>query len=175
MGRAYRDLITRTFELRDRSSSGLRVHLDLTASSRELVDGTYGDAPLTGVLGSPGPDRDLVGTYRVGPYLVSDRFLDVLRGENLQGWRATECHVSVLSGIRLHLLQALGRAGPLWVWTGSGGDPDESDPDPGDGFDFFLSGDSSQIYLSEVAASRLTAARLRNVLIEPADVVFLPR
>jgi hypothetical protein len=170
----YRNLITRTYWLLDRSPSGLHVHLDTSTPSRRLVDGSF-KGPLRGSVGSRGPDRDLVGVYRAGVYLVSDRFVDVLTGHGLEGWRVQECSLAGLPGRRLWLLQVLGRAGRQWVWTGSGDVPGRADPDPGDGLDFFLTEGSSTIYLSAEAASRLKAARLRNVLIEPTEVVFLPR
>ena len=170
----YRDLITRTYVLLDRSSAGLRVDLDRLATSRELVDGTVRGG-LRGSVGSAGPERDLVGTYGGPVYLVSERFIDVLRTHELDGWQVEQCDVAGLQGGRLSLLQILGRAGRQWVWTGVDDDPIESDPEPGDGLDFFLAEGSSRIYLSPRAASTLDAARLRNVEVEPQDVVFLPR
>jgi len=127
----------------------------------EFPAGLEANAPSGGRLG------DIFGTFWVELFLVTDRFLEVLRSEQLSGFKSVRVTVSGNSVVPpVSMLQVLGRCGPV----SSEGIGRALDPRTLDGSDIFVPANESTILLSAKAGAVLSSAGLRNVEITPAGL-----
>ncbi|WP_405062216.1 hypothetical protein OG474_11395 [Kribbella sp. NBC_01505] len=119
------------------------------------------DAPPRGRL------ADIFGTLWAEVYLVTDRFLDVLRSEQLAGWSAVRVTVNGNPSVPpVSMLQVTGRCGPI-LTPGIGR---YLNPGTLDGSDLFVPANESTILLSPTATAALSQANLVNVEVEPAGL-----
>lgn len=110
------------------------------------------------------PIGDLIGTYWVALFLLSERFVGVLHAAGLSGFTVSPVRTDGSPEIAtLLLLQVTGECGPV-IDTGDGQALDLS---TWDGSDFFAPPYGNRFYLSDRAADVIQRARLRNVEIVP--------
>jgi hypothetical protein len=171
-------------QLQLRSHEWLRLDLEVGSNVRpaQLLRGeNVGIAEISAAVKQSGPVGDLIGTFWATVYVITSRFRDALEKSEINGWRA---HPITLRSPRqidseVSLLVVTGRAGPVF---GAGGIVRE-DLDPvgqyldindWDGSEIFVPANRNVILLTERAAQALQAARLRNVVLEPAGFIPAP-
>ena len=128
-------------------------------------DVLHGRAAPCGSLARVDPGRrigDLIGTYRAALYLLTERFVEVLRLADLSGYVVLPVRTDGPPEIAtLFLLQVTGACGS----ASDSFDGQTLDPSTWDGSDFFAPPNRNAFYLSERAAETIQQARLRNVQI----------
>jgi hypothetical protein len=168
-----------------RSHDWLRLDVlsGINESGARLLRGEYGGPlPLTGVVVQRGPVGDLIGTSWANLYVVTSRVVQVLEQSDLTGWMTYP--VAVAAGMEeavgVWLLAVSGRSGSVY---GVGGAPrldvdtlgQYLDPTEWDGSDLFVPANQQVILLTAQAAHALDAARLRNLVVDPAGLEPTPQ
>lgn len=155
----------------------------------ELLLGTYRpERPLVvrHEMGGRQP-KDVVGMTSVYPLLVSQRFVDVLRAHNFQGWGTLAVELYDRAGQLVpgyYVLVITGRCGRISRWrslsirgflkTGAIGYGLHVNPSSWDGSDLFVPKESAYMLVTEPVMQALTGAGLTNLEFEPISEVEVP-
>jgi hypothetical protein len=169
--------------LEEGSFEALRVQVDLPddVDPKMVLTGQARRFPLIARVLQEGPVGDLIGTYWGIIYLISDRFVKLLTGNNISGWQVEPISIARGSAsMSAWLLMLTGRCGPVF---GVGGETSDSIPSVGqfldptrwDGSDMFTPDNLSAVFMTLECAQKLEQGGLTNLEIEHAGLEALPR